>query len=262
MIPPSRSFDRAADFYDQTRELSDIVATQGIPALLGQIRPQGRILDAGTGTGRISLPLRRLDADVIGIDLSLKMMTKQRDKYPAARLAQGDAARLPFASQQFDAVLTTHVMHLIGPWREALREYRRVLKPEGVYIDAWTWLDDSSVVPRLRRHWRALVEAYGVQWQTPGVRNREDITAELQAMDAQTSDVEVLRYQADIAPREVLELIGGRLSSDTWEIPDDVFMATVAGVTAWAKQEYGDLDKPLTEERRFMLRVAKFEWHP
>ena len=258
MITSSRSFDRAADFYDQTRELSGPVATQGIPALLSQIPPQGRILDVGTGTGRISIPLQRLGADVIGIDLSLKMMTKQRDKYPATRLVQGDASRLPFASRQIDAVVTTHVMHLIGPWREALREYRRVLKPGGVYVDAWTWLDDSSAVPRLRGHWRVLVEAHGVQWQTPGVRNREDITAELRAMGAQTSDLEALRYQADIAPREVLELIGGRLSSDTWEIPDDVFTATVAGVTAWAKQEYGDLDKPLTEERRFMMRVVRF----
>jgi SAM-dependent methyltransferase len=259
MTKPSRSFDRAAGYYDQTRELPEPIATQGLPALLQHIAPNGKILDVGTGTGRISIPLLRLGADVIGVDLSLNMMGKLREKHPVARLAQADASRLPFASRLFDAVLTTHVMHLVGPWREALREYRRVLKPNGVYLEAWTWLDDSSIILRLRRHWRELVEAHGVQWKTPGVQNREDTVAELQAMGAQTSDVEVLRYQADAAPREMLELIRNRLSSDTWEVPDEVFAATVADITAWAEMEFRDLDTPIAEERRFILRMTRFD---
>jgi ubiquinone/menaquinone biosynthesis C-methylase UbiE len=259
MTTSSRSFDRAANYYDQTRELPEPIAARGLPAILQHIAPRGKILDVGTGTGRISVPLLQLGADVTGVDLSLNMMGKLREKYPAAHLAQADASRLPFATRHFDAVLTTHVMHLIGPWREALREYRRVLKPDGVYIDAWVWLDDSSVISRLRRRWRELVEAHGVQWRTPGVQNREDTVAELQAIGAQTSDVEVLRYQAEVAPREVLELICGRLSSDTWEIADNVFAATAADITAWAEREYGDLDKPITEERRFVLRITRFD---
>ena len=55
----SRSFDRAADFYDQTRELPEPVATHGIPALLQHVAPGGKILDVGTGTGRMSVPLLR-----------------------------------------------------------------------------------------------------------------------------------------------------------------------------------------------------------
>src|SRR5512139_3877247 len=124
MTAPSRSFDRAADYYDQTRELPEPIATYGIPALLQHIAPRGKLLDVGTGTGRISVPLLRLGADVLGVDLSLNMMAKLREKYPAPRLAQADASRLPFRTQQFDAVLTMHVMHLVAPWREALREYR------------------------------------------------------------------------------------------------------------------------------------------
>ena len=259
MTTSSRSFDRAADYYDQTRELPEPIATHGIPALLQHIAPHGRILDVGTGTGRISIPSLRLGADVIGVDLSLNMMGKLREKYSTAPLAQADASSLPFGSRQFDAVLTTHVMHLVGPWREALREYRRVLKPDGVYIDAWSRLDEtSSMVPRIRGRWRTQVEAYGVRWQTPGEQSREGMVAELQAMGARIDEVEVLRYQSDVVPREVLDLIRGRLSSDTWEIPDDVLAVTVADVTAWAEQEYGDLDKPISEERRFILRVTKF----
>ena len=39
----SRSFDRAADYYDQTRDLPEPVATYGIPALLNFIAPIGKI---------------------------------------------------------------------------------------------------------------------------------------------------------------------------------------------------------------------------
>jgi ubiquinone/menaquinone biosynthesis C-methylase UbiE len=109
----SISFDRAADFYDQTRDLAEPVATHGTPALFKLLSPRaaGRILDVGIGTGRMAVPLIDLGADVIGIDLSLKMLAKLREKNPTARLAQADASRLPFADRTFDAALTTHVLH-------------------------------------------------------------------------------------------------------------------------------------------------------
>lgn len=254
----SRSFDRAADYYDQTRELSEPVATHGLPVLLNHLKPGGQILDVGTGTGRISVPLLRLGADVIGVDLSLNMMGKLREKYPAARLAQADASRLPFTARQFDAVLTTHVMHLIGPWREALREYRRVLKPGGVYIDTTAWHDQSSALTRIRDQWRALVGARGAQWRRPGVQNRAELDGELQTLGAQLTEVEVLRYTASATPRERLEQIHSRVCSDAWDVPDEVFEATFNEITAWTEKEIGPLDQSLTEERRFVLQITRF----
>jgi hypothetical protein len=56
MIKPSRSFDRAADYYDQTRELPEPIATHGIPALLQHIAPHGRILDVGTAPAGLAYP--------------------------------------------------------------------------------------------------------------------------------------------------------------------------------------------------------------
>ncbi|HTP08903.1 MAG TPA: methyltransferase domain-containing protein [Anaerolineae bacterium] len=259
MTKASRSFDRAADYYDQTRELPEPIATHGIPALLQYIAPHGKILDVGTGTGRISVPLLRLGADVIGVDLSLNMMGKLREKYSTAHLAQADASRLPFATQRFDAVLTTHVMHLIGPWREALREYRRVLKPGGVYIDSTQWHDNTSLLRRIRDHWRELVEAQGAQWRRPGAQSPEEITAELQALGARVEEVEVLRYYSTSTPREVLEAIHSRVCSDAWDVPDHVFETTYKEITVWTKQEFKHLDEPISTERRFVLRITRFD---
>jgi ubiquinone/menaquinone biosynthesis C-methylase UbiE len=258
MIKPSRSFDRAADYYDQTRELPEPIATHGIPALLQHIAPHGRILDVGTGTGRISVPLLQSGAYVTGIDLSLNMMGKLRQKYPAAHLTQADASRLPFAMHQFDAVLTTHVMHLIGPWREALHEYRRVLKPGGVYIDSTQWHDASSQLSRIRDQWRDLVEAHGAQWRRPGVQTHAELDAEVQRLGGQVETVEVLHYYATATPRERLDQIHSRVCSDAWDVSDEVFEATFEEITAWTMKEIGSLDKPITEERRFVLRIARF----
>src|SRR5215510_15678751 len=130
---PSRSFDRAADIYDQTRPLLEPIK-HGLQTILDIISPKARVLDVGTGTGRISIPLLERGLDLIGCDISSKMLRRLQDKFPAARIAQADASLLPFPNNQFDAVLTVHVMHLIPPWREALREFRRVLAPGGTYL--------------------------------------------------------------------------------------------------------------------------------
>jgi hypothetical protein len=42
-------------------------------------------------------------------------------------------------------------------------------------------------------------------------------------------------------------------------VSDDVFEETFKEITAWARNEIGSLDKPITEERRFILRIAKFD---
>jgi ubiquinone/menaquinone biosynthesis C-methylase UbiE len=254
----SRSFDRAANYYDQTRDLPEPVATHGIPALLKYIAPNGKILDVGTGTGRISVPLLRLGADVIGVDLSLNMMAKLREKYPSPRLAQVDAARLPLRSQQFDAVLTMHVMHLVAPWHAALREYRRVLKPGGVYIDSTQWHDKTSPLRRIRDQWHTLIEAQGAQWRRPGAQNPDEIATELNTMGAQLEEVEVLRYYSTGTPREALEQIRSRVCSDAWDVPNEVFEATFKEVTAWTKKEFKHLDEPISTERRFVLRISRF----
>src|SRR5262245_36888607 len=135
----SRSFDRAAHIYDQTRLLFEPIATHGIQAILDITVPEARVLDVGTGTGRISIPLLDRGVDLIGCDLSGKMLRRLQEKLPPARIVQSDASHLPFRTAHFDVVLTVHVLHLIPPWREALREFKRVLKPEGIYLNVKTW---------------------------------------------------------------------------------------------------------------------------
>jgi ubiquinone/menaquinone biosynthesis C-methylase UbiE len=253
----SLSFDRAASFYDSTRDLPEPVATLGIRAILDVTRPGGRILDVGTGTGRVSIPLLERGADLIGCDLSTKMMTQLRQKFPPARLVQADASQLPFPGKHFDALLTCHVMHLVGPWREAMREYRRVLRPGGVYINARDQ-EGESVRKQVRDFWQGRVKALGVSSQRPGIQSEKDLYDELLKMGAEVRQVEVVRFSRAFTVCDVIEEIANRTHSHTWGIPDDTFAASLQELREWAGYTYSDLDQKIEEESQFILDLAYF----
>src|SRR5215813_1513680 len=202
----SRSFDRAADIYDQTRPLLKPIAKHGLQAILDHVGPNAHILDVGTGTGRISIPLLERGADLIGCDISSKMLRRLQGKYLPARIAQADASRLPFPTSRFDAVLTVHVMHLIPPWREALREFRRVLVPGGVYLNVRTWDPVGvNIRGRMREFWRDWLKAQGVDASSIGIRDSSEFLPELRSLGAQLSEVDVVHYHLTYTLRAELE---------------------------------------------------------
>ena len=258
MTTHSISFDRAANYYDQTRQLSEPMATQGLQLILDRAGPQARILEVGAGTGRIGVPLLQHGADWIGCDLSSEMMSKLRAKVPTARLAQTNAAQLPFVADRFDAAITIHVLHLVGPWRAALREIKRVLKPGGVYLNSGIWHDETAPSRRLRNYWRERIEIHGASWQRPGLQSQEELIAELRSLNATLETIEVARWRTPSTLREEIDSLASRQFSESWNIPDDVFNMTLDELRAWAAHEYGDLDQSFDEERRLIFEVIRF----
>ena len=256
----SISFDRAAGYYDATRGMPEPLATHGIAAILQHLqpRPGALLLEVGTGTGRISLPLLERGANLMGCDLSSKMLARQRDKNSAVRVAQADAARLPFAARQFDGLLTIHVLHLMSEWRQALREFRRVLKPGAAYVNSWNAHGLLDVDARVRDAWRGMVEAHGADWRRPGIQTRDELLNEARAMGAQVQEVAAVDFAESLTAGEVLEAIASRVYSDTWDVPTDVFEATIRELRAWTAANYEDLAAPLPVERRFILDVIRF----
>jgi len=258
----SRSFDRAAGIYDQTRPLFEPIAKNGLQAILDITGPDARLLDVGTGTGRISVPLLERGVDLIGCDISSKMLSRLKEKLPSARIAQSDAAHLPFSTAHFDVVLTVHVLHLIPPWREALREFRRVLKPEGVYLNVKTWESAGvSIREQLRVHWRRWLDTQGVSGRRVGIQDEAEFQQELHGLGGHLIEVEVIRYSIPFTLREELERFESRVNSDTWDIPDDIFARSMQELRAWVESEFGDLDPDgqLTDEVRFVINVVRFE---
>src|SRR4030095_5617461 len=121
------------------------------------------------------------------------MLSRLKEKFPSARISRADASLLPFLPAHFDVVLTVHVLHLIPPWREALREFTRVLKSEGTYLNVKTWeAVGTSIRGQMREFWRSWLGTQGVNAQLTGVKSNAESLRELQSLGARLTEVEVI----------------------------------------------------------------------
>lgn len=125
-------FDRVASRYDvtndvlalgQTRKWRRLVA-DAVGATSGQ-----RVLDIAAGTGTSSQAFADRGASVVACDFSLGMLQVGRSRLPAMPFVAGDAMRLPFADDSFDAVTISFGLRNIHDPLQGLREMRRVTRP-------------------------------------------------------------------------------------------------------------------------------------
>jgi len=117
-------FDQIAPVYDETRRPP---SAEELEALVGLLHGCRSVLDAGIGTGRFAKPLADRGFDIVGIDLSVAMMRRAREK-GLRTLVRGNVLRLPFADRAVDAVFMTHVLQFIPEPRVALAELARVAR--------------------------------------------------------------------------------------------------------------------------------------
>ncbi len=105
-------------------------------ALLGDVHGL-RVLDAGCGAGALTVALAAQGAVVTGFDISPAMLELARQAVgERAELLVADlAAPLSFAADgSFDVVVASLVMHYVRDWEPVLREFRRVLGPDGAVV--------------------------------------------------------------------------------------------------------------------------------
>ncbi|WP_058367219.1 methyltransferase domain-containing protein [Haloparvum sedimenti] len=91
-----------------------------------------RVLDVGCGTGFGTEGLLQYTDDVHGLDQSVHQMEKAFEKFgkrDRVHFYRGDAERLPFADDSFDAVWSSGSIEYWPEPVEGLREIRRVAKP-------------------------------------------------------------------------------------------------------------------------------------
>jgi ubiquinone/menaquinone biosynthesis C-methylase UbiE len=146
------------------------------------LRPGGRVIDAGCGTGGIlrRIGAARSDVERVGLDFDLVACGMAREK-SGASVVRGSIDRLPFVSGSTDLVVSCDVLcHRNVDQAAALAEFRRVLRPggHGVFnLPAYMWMMSAHdrLVHTARRYTasdfrRALVEA-GLRPVLVGYRN-------------------------------------------------------------------------------------------
>jgi ubiquinone/menaquinone biosynthesis C-methylase UbiE len=135
----NRYFAGHAEMWDQIRSLhvAESEVERAIDGALGK-RPLGRLVDIGTGTGRMIELFGPRAAQATGIDRSSEMLRLARVKLEAAgipsSLRQGDMYALPLAEESADSVIIHQVLHYAHSPATAIAEAARVLAPGGTLL--------------------------------------------------------------------------------------------------------------------------------
>jgi ArsR family transcriptional regulator len=135
----NRYFAGHAEVWDQIRSLhvAESEVERAIDTALGR-RPLGRLVDVGTGTGRMIELFGPRASQAIGIDRSSEMLRLARVKLEAAgipsSLRQGDMYALPLADQSADTVVIHQVLHYAHSPATAVAEAARVLASGGTLL--------------------------------------------------------------------------------------------------------------------------------
>ncbi|WP_434634871.1 class I SAM-dependent methyltransferase [Chromobacterium sp. CV08] len=98
-------------------------------------KPGARVLDLGCGAGHVAFRAAEAGGAVTAYDLSVRMLevvsTEAARRGLDIAVRQGAAERLSFADGEFDLVFSRYSAHHWSDVPRALREARRVLKPDG-----------------------------------------------------------------------------------------------------------------------------------
>ncbi|WP_417449754.1 ArsR/SmtB family transcription factor [Kordiimonas sp.] len=135
-------FRAHAEEWDQIRSL--YVAEEEVEAALLDMqggRMMGRVLDVGTGTGRMLEVFACRAEQLLGIDVSRDMLAVARGNLAIkgleqAQVRQGDMYALALKDNSQDTVLFHQVLHFADDPLRAVREAARVLAPGGSLLVA------------------------------------------------------------------------------------------------------------------------------
>jgi ubiquinone/menaquinone biosynthesis C-methylase UbiE len=142
----SRVYDRVNPFV-----WNEEMRTEALDLL--DLEPEMTVLDVGCGTGFATEGLLERVDEVYAIDQSEHQLEQAYAKFgkqgPPVHFHRGDAERLPFATNTFDVVWSSGSIEYWPNPILALREFRRVLKPDGQVLVVGPNYPDSYLTQKL-----------------------------------------------------------------------------------------------------------------
>jgi 2-polyprenyl-3-methyl-5-hydroxy-6-metoxy-1,4-benzoquinol methylase len=91
-----------------------------------------KILDAGCGEGYFLSKIQSKKKS--GIELSEKRVSLAKKLYPELNIQVADLKQLPFNDNSFDVIICSEVLEHVSNFKQALKEFKRCIKPDGCII--------------------------------------------------------------------------------------------------------------------------------
>ncbi len=246
-LGPSADFSPIASRYDATREIPGPCLNACYERLVkeGLLPARGVILDAGCGTGQISLPLAGMGYDVRGIDLSWEMIAIARRKCRAewrAHYVVADVRAVPAIDESIDAVVVSKLFQHVHDWQAACRELIRVLKPGACIFHI---NETGAFGNAVRRYFARGADALGFTERFVGVREKSRLIEFLLAAGCRwvSFDTADLRWDKNITYGDAFDQLEQRLFAEFWCLPADVYEQLLADTSRWIAAQPGGRDR-------------------
>jgi ubiquinone/menaquinone biosynthesis C-methylase UbiE len=246
-------FDQLADLYDDTRggerrgdDFAELVARD-----LPDPR-SGPVLEVGVGTGVVALGLAARDYDVVGVDVSVPMLARARQRLGPIVIL-GDAMDLPLAPGSVSRVVSVWVVQAVPDPARLFAEVARVLCPGGRYVVCTTQRPaDDDVIGHIIVRMGAAVDTH-----RPGQRPRSVTVDQILEWAA------LAGFRAEVHPHERSFVSSPELELDAiarkaWPALRELDDGAVADVTAPAIDALRALP-PGDTERRGIIDVIVLE---
>lgn len=242
----SVNFDRIADDYDATRGgtgRGSVIAAE-LTALLEPYPARVPLLEIGVGTGIVAQPLTAAGRDVVGFDLSARMLRHAFARL-GPRVARADAGRLPLADASVPVAYSVWVLHLVADVAEVLAEVARVLAPSGVYavVCSRGYRHDATDTEALNRRLHDALDAPQGRQDSPDRLAQLGRPAGLSARETRW-----VRAEAFAAtPNDDADRLQARAWSALWDLDD----------AAWVRHV-----QPVIDELRALPEPNRAREHP
>ena len=189
-----------------------------------------KILVVGCGKGiEAAVLAQHLGASVTGIDIVTGFDARAG---LFADLRGGDATRMEFADESFDFVYSFHALEHIPDFRAALREMRRVLRPDGGWmigtpnskrIIGYLGSKDASTAEKLKWNlidWNAKLHGrFRNELGAHAGYTKEELRGELTGVFSQVTDITLDYYRNVYSGKRSLIEAADHVGASSWLFP-------------------------------------------
>jgi SAM-dependent methyltransferase len=246
--PFAAPFDSQAGRFDQRAGLPPEAVQAIARALLGLAGPSsggpgGHLLELGAGTGEIGAALVAAGARYAGLDLSLGMLGRARGRL-AGRAFQADADRpWPVRAGSVHTLFASRAAHLFDLDR-LVAEALRAARPDGLFVLGRVRRQPGSLRADLRRRMRRLLAERGFEARG-GEAARDRLLEALAALGGAPRPPRVAASWP-IAERAADSLAAwrGKPGLAGAPVPPELQREVLDALEAWAREAWGDLEKP------------------